>query len=102
MADGRAFDRDGGQIIALPERLDLCAAGRLRDQFLSITGDIELDASAVTVATTPAFQVLMAARDRQAASGHALRVAQASEAFRACALTLGLPLSRLQCRGATA
>lgn len=96
-AGGLAGGGDGA--IVLPDRLDLAAAGRLRLACLDAPGDIAIDAGAVTVATTPAFQVLIAARDRQAARGLGFRIEPVSEGFASCARTLGVPISRLRCPG---
>lgn len=102
MVDDFGLDVDGSGVIVLPDRLDLGAAKRLRQACLDASGDIDIDAGAVTVATTPAFQVLMAARDRQAARGLALRLEHVSDGFASCAATLGIPLARLRTTGCAA
>lgn len=91
-----------GDAIVLPDRLDIGAAQRLREACLAAPADIAIDAGAVTVATTPALQVLMAARDHQRARGQALRFVRVSPGFAACAATLGVPLARMQTPGGAA
>ncbi len=86
--------------IALPPRVDIGSAGALRDAILAHEGDIVLDARAVTVVTSPGFQVLMACRDRQARAGCGMRLANATPAFSSCAATLGIRPERLTCAGA--
>ena len=103
MAEDRAEGAaDAGCVIALPERVDLVAAARLREACLACAGDITIDAGSVILATSPAFQVLMAARDRQRSLGRGLALARASAGFAACATTLGVSLDRLVTRGAPA
>lgn len=82
-------------IIVLPARVDIAAAGTLRERILSGSGDLVLDAGAVNLVATPAVQVLMAARDHQQAQGHALRITHMSTGFRACLATLGVTTARL-------
>ena len=81
---------------ALPGRLDLAAAVALRSDFVDHAGDLILDASDVSLITTPALQLLMALRDRQAARGDELRIASPSDEFLACIRTLGVRLNRIQ------
>ena len=89
-----------GGLITLPERLDIGAAPRLRDALLAAEGDVELDAHAVTIMTTPGLQVIMAARDHLRDGGRTLRLRNVSPAFEACIATLGVPLARLRTSGA--
>lgn len=100
MADHDDIDAgaDGGTIV-LPDRVDLGSAGRLRETALAADGDMSIDASGVSVVTSPGFQVLMAARDRQRARGRSLRLLRPSAGFAACAATLGVTLDRLQTPG---
>lgn len=86
-------ERDG--VIVLPDRLDIGAAARLRDAVLAATGDVSLDAGAVSMITTPGLQVVMAARDHLRADGRRLTLRNVSSGFSACAATLGVPLDRL-------
>ncbi|CUH40535.1 hypothetical protein JSE7799_03269 [Jannaschia seosinensis] len=84
-----------GARIPLPKRFDMIAAETLRADVTGRTGDIILTADAVSVLTTPALQLLMALRDRQAARGDALYIGTPSDAFLACIRTLGVSLDRL-------
>lgn len=88
--------------IALPDRFDIGAAPRLRQALLSASGDVSLDASRVTIVTTPALQVLMAARDHLSGQGRALSIDAPSPCFLACIETLGVPMKRIVTAGCTA
>lgn len=71
--------------IALPAQLDLTAAPslhRLLRETLDTSGDLNLDAEAVGVVTSPCLQVLAAAALTQRARGRKLVVTTASPAFR--------------------
>jgi len=92
-------DKPEDAVIALPKRLEMTTAGALRDEVLEIKGNLVLDASAVSVVTTPGVQVLMAIRDHQALRGHQVRVESPTRDFLSCITILGAPLSRLQTEG---
>lgn len=89
-------------VILLPERMDIIAAGLLRTTILAEACDLVLDASEVAMMTTPAIQVVMAARDHQQEQGNSLRIEAPSPGFTAAAKTLGVPLDRMQTAGDTA
>ena len=99
MDESSGLETTAGGAILLPDRLDLGAARRLRRSCLDADGDIAVDAGSVAVATTPAFQVLLAACDRQAARGRRFVIEPVSNGFAACARILGIPLSRLNADG---
>ncbi|WP_179379999.1 STAS domain-containing protein [Jannaschia marina] len=88
-----------GETIVLPERLDMAAAIRLRDDLLARAGDLALDASAVVHVTTPGLQILMAARDHQGAQDRALAITAPSSGFLDAIGTLGVSLDRLRTGG---
>lgn len=87
-------ERDGA--IVLPARMDIAAAGVLRDAVLARTRDLVLDASDVTLLTSPALQVLMAARDHQREGNRTIRIVDPSPGFASSIAMLGVPLDRLQ------
>ncbi|MEM9796617.1 MAG: STAS domain-containing protein [Pseudomonadota bacterium] len=93
-------DADGR--LRLPPRLDMQRAPALRDWFLAREDDTVLDASDVEVLTTPALQVLMAARDHLQSHGHGLTLQNPSDALCGCLQMLGVPLQRLVTSGDTA
>ncbi|SFI30441.1 STAS domain-containing protein [Jannaschia pohangensis] len=95
-------DKPEDAVIVLPKRLEMTTANALRDEVLAIEGDLVLDASGVTVVTTPGVQVLMAIRDHQALRGRHVRVDRPTGDFMSCIAILGAPLSRLQTEGVTA
>lgn len=94
-----AADRDA---IALPDRLDIGAAGPLRALLAARDGNVVLDASGSSIVTTPGAQVLMAFRDHQALRGRTVTLRSASRPFLACLATLGISPDRLQTEGAAA
>jgi anti-anti-sigma regulatory factor len=66
--------------IALPERLDLPAAGPLAEELRAARGrDLILDASATTHLGTPGLQVLLSAALSWSEDGHALSIAGLGE-----------------------
>lgn len=81
--------------IQLPARLDIAAAGRLRDWYLGLSCDAVLDASAVDVVTTPALQVMMAGRDWLRDRGFGVRIDGPTSDFLASLTVLGTSLARL-------
>lgn len=91
------MERDG--VIVLPDRMDIAAAGILRDTVLGETRDLVLDAAGVSVVTSPALQVLMATRDHQHANDKSVAISNPSSGFVASIRILGVSLSRLETGG---
>lgn len=71
-----------GRRVELPPRLDLAAAGALRDELLKLRGrDVVMDGSGVRHLGGAGLQVLLAARRLWAAEGRSLRLAEPSAAL---------------------
>lgn len=87
-------------LLRLPERCVTVAAGDLRDQFLKVTDqdEIQVDASAVELIGQAVLQVLVAAARAAEASGGSFAIINPSPAFAervsACRLgeAIGLPV----------
>ena len=87
-------ERDGA--IVLPGRVDIASARVLRDVILEAEGDVYLDASEVSLLTTPGLQVLMAGHDHLARAGRTMTLRAPSAEMRACARVLGVALDRIE------
>ncbi|PDT88762.1 anti-anti-sigma factor [Bradyrhizobium sp. Y36] len=76
----------------LPSQLDLTAARKLQDEIRSrlASGAVVLDAGAVDRLSTPCVQVLLAAGRAAASADVSFRIANASGAFSAAVVELGL------------
>ena len=87
---------DTGQL-ALPVRLDLSAASDLHGALLLRSGaDLTIDAGGGAHFGGLCLQLLLAARDLWARTGHRLRVTPRSPAFAAAIDTFGLPARALE------
>jgi anti-anti-sigma regulatory factor len=87
-------------VIALPTRVDLPCSIELRERILSSSSDITLDASGVSMLTTPGLQVLMAAKPYLASDKRVLKIDTPSPEFLACLKDFGTELDALQTEGA--
>lgn len=86
-------------VIALPSRVDLGASIALRDQLLSTSSDVTIDAAAVNILSTPGLQVLLAAKAHLAADKRSLKVDTPSPEFIACLTDFGTNIDNLQTEG---
>ena len=88
--------------VHLADVLDAPAAGPLLESLLAVRGaDAAVDAAAVTRASTPCLQVLLAAAKTWAAEGHAFRIVNPSAAFVEAYSLLGLTSDQLFMEHAT-
>lgn len=83
-------------VITLPGRVDLPASVALRDQILSSSNDITIDASGVSMLGTPGLQVLLAARQHIDAAGKHISIDRPSPDFLACIADFGTDVSSLE------
>lgn len=86
-------------VITLPGRVDLPASIDLREQILSSSNDITIDASEVTMLSTPGLQVLLAAKQHLGAVGKDILIDRPSPEFLACVADFGTDVSSLESKG---
>ena len=96
MSDPAADDEEGGGPIRLPSRLEIRTVADVNAAIDRRDGKIVLDASSVTLVTSPGAQLLLAAvRD-----GRDVDVTDASPAFSDCLTMLGMDPKTLEPKGA--
>ncbi|MFV0293520.1 MAG: STAS domain-containing protein [Paracoccus sp. (in: a-proteobacteria)] len=81
--------------LTLPERLDLQAAHPLVREIAETSGDLSLDASAVTHLDGLCLQILLAAQQYCQASGRRFNIANQPDSFDTMLIQLGIDPRRL-------